>query len=271
MSTNSENPSPNLNTLDCDDLRQLIPAYVIGATTPEEAQQVAQLLPLCPDVASELEVYASMTQGLAIRVEAVEPPAHLRKAFLDRVAAEAAPLKPLQRTTVPPLDMTQTIQRKRIAWGAVAAVFIVMLATNAYWLLRVNTIEENFASLQQEKQTIVTLLNAERLQRITLQSTTNTEMLARVFWNPETNNGTFYTDRFPTLDKAHTYQIWLIQGDQPTSVGTFGVNASGEGLLTFMPDEDLNSFAAIAISVEPAGGSPSPTTDPMALGEIRMS
>lgn len=269
MSTQSDNPPTHLNASDCDELRQLLPAYVIGATTPEEAEQVERLLPLCPELANDYKLYAALTEGLTARVDVVEPPTHLRQSFLDRVAAEErAKDIPQQK---PPLTLTPIDSRSRVAWGAVAAVVVLLLAANAYSLLRVNAVEQELQSLEDEKRTVITLLNAERLQRISLQSTTNTETLARVFWNPETLNGTFYTDRFPTLDEAHTYQVWLIQGDEPISVGTFDVDDTGEGLLTFTPGADLQSFAAIAISVEPTGGSPAPTTDPMALGEIASS
>jgi anti-sigma-K factor RskA len=271
VSTHSDHSSPHLNASDCDELRELLPAYMIGATTADEAQQVEQLLPLCPEVADEMGLYATLTEGLTAQVERVAPPAHARKAFLDRVAAEERALKPLPQKA--PIAMPVPAPRGRSAWVAAAAVLALLVATNAYWLARVNTLEQDFASAEEQKQTIVTLLNAERIQRISLQSTstTNTEMLARVFWNPETRNGTFYTDRFPTLDEAHTYQVWLIKGDEPISAGTFEVDDTGEGLLTFTPGEDLSSFAAIAISVEPVGGSAAPTTDPMALGEIAAS
>jgi anti-sigma-K factor RskA len=65
------------------------------------------------------------------------------------------------------------------------------------------------------------------------------------------------------LAADQTYQLWLIDGQTPIDAGTFLVDETGAGTLTVarLPD----SFDAIGVSIEPAGGSETPTVDQIIL------
>ena len=54
--------------------------------------------------------------------------------------------------------------------------------------------------------------------------------------------------------EGRTYQLWQIQGGAPVSLGVFG-----QDVLTAA----LPQGASVAVSVEPPGGSPQPTTTPL--------
>ena len=65
----------------------------------------------------------------------------------------------------------------------------------------------------------------------------------------------------PALDAGKTYQLWVIAGDQMRSVATMSPAADGT-----MPDavaEVHVGDTALGVTVEPAGGSPLPTTMPV--------
>jgi anti-sigma-K factor RskA len=72
----------------------------------------------------------------------------------------------------------------------------------------------------------------------------------------------------PPLAANQVYQLWLIEGNNaPVSGGVFTVDATGYGLLTLNVGRTL-SGATLAITAEPAPGSPGPTTDILVLGEL---
>ena len=61
------------------------------------------------------------------------------------------------------------------------------------------------------------------------------------------------------LPAGRVYQAWGIYDDEPTSLGLL----ASRGLTAF--NVDLEGASAVAISVEPAGGSNQPTTEPFVL------
>jgi len=65
----------------------------------------------------------------------------------------------------------------------------------------------------------------------------------------------------PELPDDRTYQLWAIAGDQVRSV-TLLADAS-EGNQQVYTAVTQPGESAMAISLEPAGGSPAPTTDPL--------
>ena len=68
--------------------------------------------------------------------------------------------------------------------------------------------------------------------------------------------------RCPTLDDDRTYQVWHMQDGKPTSVGLLG---HGPGMLYV---DGIKGAEAYAVSVEPSGGSPKPTSDPIAATPV---
>ena len=61
------------------------------------------------------------------------------------------------------------------------------------------------------------------------------------------------------LEAGKTYQVWLINGGGPKSVGLLIVDANGQGLLIVTSESEIGSFASLGISIEPEGGSSQPT------------
>lgn len=60
----------------------------------------------------------------------------------------------------------------------------------------------------------------------------------------------------PRLSKDRVYQVWMLEGDTARSQGTFATDGS-------MIMRDLKSADHVAVTVEPRGGSESPTTIPV--------
>lgn len=269
----------------CEELRDLLPAYMIGASDSEEAARVRELLPQCPDVASEMGDYAQVTLGLMQQVPTIAPPADLR----ERILLQAARSDSVADADIPPpLDLRQSIldkaeetpkssevQEKIIrpsfryaAWGSAAALLVLLLATNVYWAGRVNEIRDELALLRDQENRVIDLLAESAFEQVALQSTSDDSFLATVLYLPNTNELALLTNNLPTLDATETYQVWLIGDDAPVSAGLFQSDVQNRAIFNFADDTNLADFEAVAISIEPSGGSPAPTTDPIALASI---
>ena len=72
----------------------------------------------------------------------------------------------------------------------------------------------------------------------------------------------------PELEPGKTYQAWLVQDGQRVSAGTFGVNRDGYGVLIINSGKPVTEYQQLGITVEPAGGSPAPTTPRVMGGEL---
>jgi anti-sigma-K factor RskA len=69
----------------------------------------------------------------------------------------------------------------------------------------------------------------------------------------------------PSVPEDKTCQIWVIKGDVPKSSGLF--QPDGNGTATPISNS-IRKADVIAVTVEPAGGSEQPTSDPVLLAEL---
>ncbi len=263
--------------VDCDELRDLLPAYGFGLLTPAETARVDSLLPYCPEVAAELPDYAAMSASLLLSTEAVAPPPSLRGSLLARLGEQesgsSAPASVPIIALIPPPAHPRRVPRW--LWGAVAAAVLLLVATNALWFTQwreTRTALETAqlqVSLYQQRQTNLIRAAAGDTPTVRLFSTTDSaQPIGTVFWDAQAGSATLISDQLTALSPAETYQLWLIDGAQVNSAGVFAVGETGETVYTFDGAQVLATGQLIAISVEPAGGSPAPTRDPLAVGEV---
>jgi anti-sigma-K factor RskA len=260
---------------DCETLRDLLPAYSIGATDPEETALVESLLDSCPEVIDELQEFRSLSRALLFTAPDAAPPANLH----DRIMAAAQPRGAstgtisAQPKVIAP-DFSAPPKRSRLnRWLALAAgaAAALLLISNVYWISRVNQYE-------QTQTEIITLLSQQRdllaatgtgsVQRVQLVSTQNQSPDATLLYGAAGELGLLYSDQFPALSPDQTYQLWLIEGEQPVSAGLFQVDDAGRSWLMFRTAQPIENYDAIAVSTEPASGSELPTTTPIAVGQL---
>ncbi len=59
----------------------------------------------------------------------------------------------------------------------------------------------------------------------------------------------------------HTYEAWLIDDEGPAPAGLF--DADEHGRVAMLMEGDFSGAQAVGVTIEPEGGSPEPTTDPV--------
>ena len=77
-------------------------------------------------------------------------------------------------------------------------------------------------------------------------------------------------NQLPALPADKVYQLWVVPGDQsaPISAGLLAPDASGQATLFFPMPANVPVVAALAVTVEPAGGRPAPTGDKALVGVV---
>lgn len=85
---------------------------------------------------------------------------------------------------------------------------------------------------------------------------------ARMFWDKSANTWTLVAHDLPPLKPGRAYQLWLVTPTGKISAGTFAErNGNAVMRATYaLPPEQLR---AIAVTEEPAAGSPQPTSAPL--------
>jgi anti-sigma-K factor RskA len=93
--------------------------------------------------------------------------------------------------------------------------------------------------------------------------------------------GTFYTgdvtsvlvlQGLPSLPSSQIYELWLIPSDgDPIPAGLARVEESGATTVNIDMTDKAHNFAAVGVSIEPAGGSPQPTGPIVLLGTVQIA
>ncbi len=73
-------------------------------------------------------------------------------------------------------------------------------------------------------------------------------------------------ENLPSAPEDQVYEAWLMRGEDPEPAGLFEPREEGT---TAMPLEgSLEGVDAVAVTIEPSGGSSSPTSDPLITANI---
>ncbi len=70
----------------------------------------------------------------------------------------------------------------------------------------------------------------------------------------------------PVLDEGKVYEVWMIEGEAPTSGGC--LIPAPDGSVAELLDAEPGSADTIAVTVESASCPDAPTTDPIAVAQL---
>ncbi len=81
----------------------------------------------------------------------------------------------------------------------------------------------------------------------------------------EGDRAVLVVENMPPVPEDRTLQIWVIEGDVPKPSGLF--DPDGDMIATAITSS-IEKADAVAVTVEPEGGSPKPTTDPVLVAKV---
>lgn len=236
-------------------------AYALDAMDAGEREEFETHLAGCERCQAELAEMREVAAALAHAAPAAAPPPALR----ERVLAEARQVRPITAARRPE-------RAPRLAWLATAAsVALALLAGWQYRQARQEsaTLAREYASAREalaQRDSLLGALLAPQVQTIQLTAGEHAPSV-RLFWNRERNLVVMTAANLPPAGPGRTYQLWgIAAGHDPVSLGTFDASPSGEARLAVAVPAELQ-LAVSAITEEPEGGSPQPTTTPFLVGE----
>jgi anti-sigma-K factor RskA len=266
----------------CGEVRDLLPLLAAGPLDPSEADAVTRHLESgCPSCAGELAALKAASDLLPWSTSLEEPPPALREKLLRRVRAEDAAIRP-----APAPAPSRRIARTPAWIGAAAAAMVAAVAGSVATYTYVGArhtaeVAALLARLDRQGAQIVELTRKVEEARgaIRLASAPGVRIAdlsgqaerasssARVFWDPEGASWRLYARQLPRPEPGRTYQLWLITATEKISAGTFegGVD---EAIGSASLPASAGPIVAMAVTSEPAGGSPQPTGSILLLGKI---
>ncbi|MDP3891262.1 anti-sigma factor [Nocardioides sp.] len=261
------------------DIHALSGAYAVDALGEAERAHFEAHLDECPACRAEVD---SLREAAALLADttATEPPAHLRAQVLAGIR-NVRPLPPVTEDAqdTPDDEATQDTDETQATESSEATATVTPLAERRRrWFpallvaAAVLTIVGVGTAVTQPWQddtsqvatTAEQVLSAPDAQDIPLVFPDGAQ--ATVTHSPKVGRAVLVTSDMPPAPKDHVYQLWLLgsEDDPPAPAGLMPPKPNQ----IFLLEGDASDAAAAAITVEPAGGSPQPTSDPIAYFEF---
>jgi anti-sigma-K factor RskA len=240
--------------------------YALGELTGEERVALETHLRECDACRQELEELRGGMGVLAFSVSGAQPPSRSGKRLMAAIAKEP------KRREVRGAGRAAWWRPVESAMAAAAVVVVFLLARqNGEMGRRVVSLEARAAEQQQkleEAEGFVKSLISTDAERFTLvASQTTPQPQGKVIYVRRRGTVVFLASNMPPLPPQKTYELWLIpKSGAPIAAGLFKPDAHGSATILQSPLQAGTEAQTFAITIEPDGGSPAPTSKPIMLG-----
>lgn len=287
----------------------ILEEYVLGTVSPQEKQEVECMSHIYPEIKEELLRTESALEEYALKHQATPPPALKESIFaqmnFDTVPGEEQPAEqpadekiiPLSdgvaktqpvATEAPVIDNAfERVETRTVVpgWARLAAAAAVLLALFAGWsamqmtdmkstnnkmVAKVESMEADMAAMKSQAQyneSLAAMFRSPAYKQVHLAGLDKSpQSSVFVFWNQQTNEVALDVQNLPAAPEGKQYQLWSIVDGKPVDIGMLDNAFTGKVLK--MKNTKAGS-AAFAITLEKAGGNPTPTMEEMyVMGKV---
>jgi anti-sigma-K factor RskA len=226
----------------CDELRQDYTSYALGiADNPERAEIAEHLGRKCPNCVPGVASAMATVTAMSGAVRVTEPPQHLRRRVMASIEPEPKRWRP--GIVVP--------------WAVTAALSVALVTIG----LSGRRESGDTFKLQQA----LSILDDPATRDVTFGETEKPSK-GRVFVSPG-KGVVFIGASLPRIDRGKTFELWVIPvTGKPAPAGLF--QSQPDATAVFVRPGPVENAAAIAVTVEPEGGSAQPTTTPIIVTKL---
>lgn len=251
--------------------------YVMGALPPEETGEIDSLRQHHPELNSEIHRIEDAMLAYADS-HSVKPASEMKEKIANQLQFSVS------------LDMESemvdsiVIQMPgiyKLAAAASVALIIALAGTTAYFGYNYRESQNQILSLRAEKSQLATevkMVSAEKEKisgelAVAAQPESKKILLnglpispdskAVVYWNKTTGDTYINASTLPKVATERQFQLWAIVNGKPVDLGVIAFDTG------FSAMKQIQNATAFAVTLEPRGGSASPTMDQMyVMGSI---
>ncbi len=250
------------------EIEESIPLLALGGLSPAEEARLEEHLAVCPSCRALLAEYQFVSAELAEQVPAVPVPAHLEAKLMRQVPAQAARARPAARTREPAARNVgfwrRTVPVARWVMAAAVVAFLLLVGTAAALALQVQ--RSGFVS----PEAVADLFTTHDRKFVSLGGSTwsskNPE--GYVYLSPKNTTALLWLSGLPPIDYDHSYQVWLLHDGMRDNGGLFRPDYEGRAVVLIQAPRPLSDYTDIGITLEPAAGSPAPTSPRVIGGKL---
>jgi anti-sigma-K factor RskA len=245
-----------LSGMNSERFEDLKDAYVLGALPEEERLSFEDYLAAHPERQAEIDELGALAGLLAFSPQEQVPSPELRSRVMEVVEAEAEPRRVRRRSAL--AKVGDYLGVRTLALGAAALLVIGLLSWNVLLQDQVQDLQGQVEDARNQRQ--VQQSRTIELQGSWAEQGANAEVAFI-----RKNRVILVAKNMPSVPEDQTCQIWVISDDEPKPSGLF----QPDGNMTAAPiTNSITKADVIAVTVEPAGGSKKPTSDPVLLAEL---
>jgi len=240
--------------MDHERFEELKDAYVLGALPEEERREFEEYLAGHPERQAEIEELNAVASLLALSPEEQEPSPELRRSIMGLVEPEAEPRRASSRSWL--AGIREYLSVRNLALGAAALLVIGLFSWNMLLQGEVHDLQgrvQNLKASQEESRMVA-------LEGPGVAHGAHVEVMIL-----GDDRAVLMAEDMPPVPKEKTFQIWVIEDGVPQPSGLFETREDPVATVIQRP---LSGADAVAVSVEPEGGSTEPTTDPMLTAKL---
>ncbi len=239
-------------------------SYVMGLLSEAERQEFQSLCPQYPEIGEPRNAFELELEERLLS-DARPAPAHLHQLVKEKLSTASSVAYETE------LEEERTPVRSMEAWKWIAAAALILMAGAGYWAFTENkkfkeartTIALLQDSLQKIQQPVVDDPSGNQPKSdFKMAAIKEDNASATIYWDTISKDVYLMINNMPAPASDKQYQLWALLPDEnaaPIDLGT--IQLRQERILYRM--KNVQHAKAFAITLEPKGGSPSPTSAPM--------
>ncbi|HEY5391880.1 MAG TPA: anti-sigma factor [Hanamia sp.] len=249
----------------------LLELYAMGICSPGETKTVEDFLVEYPEARAELSNIEISLEKYA-QANSIQPASSVK----EKVFNEIFPNASKEVISAPVVPITKSYSGARFYKLVAAAVFILLIGSvvlNYTYFekyhdakngldVALQTIEQQSKKNEAMSTDLDVVTNKYTLPVVLKGTPHAPDAVAKIFWIK--NTGQVYVDptNLPTVPEGKQYQLWAIVDGKPESAGMI---ETSNGIYHIQKMKSFGKADAFAITLEKAGGSPTPTMDQMVV------
>jgi anti-sigma factor RsiW len=236
---------------DRSEIRELLGAWALDAVDDVERARVERAIRQDPALAREARALLETAARLGASAASSPPPA--LRADVVRAVQDVPQRRP-ERADAAPAQVPGGRRPRAGMWIAAAAIATIGIAAPTVLAIQ----QASRAARAEEEVAVLAEAITRPGVRVVSSEVTGGGRAVAVMTE---DDALFVARGLPSLAAGRAYQLWVLEGEGPTSAGVIEVSDAVVSVRIRLPRDQ----GGIAMTIEPAGGSRQPTTEPIVV------